>query len=121
MHRYKNLKVWNESRELFKLVYQSLNQFPKEELFGLTSQIKRSVISISSNIAEACGRDTDQQFAYHINVALGSSFEFESQITLAYDLSFLAEQDFENISMRIFHIKNMLIGLHRNIKSNYSK
>jgi four helix bundle protein len=121
MHRYNNLKVWNESRELVKLVYQSLNQFPKEELFGLTSQIKRSVISISSNIAEACGRDTDQQFAYHINIALGSSFEFESQITLAYDVSFLAEQDFENISMRIFHIKNMLIGLHRNIKSNYSK
>ena len=115
MHRYKNLKVWNESRELVKLVYQSLNQFPKEELFGLTSQIKRSVISISSNIAEGCGRRTDKDLANFLDIASGSVREIESQLFMANEIGYLSNEELENLEKGLLELGRLISGFRNYI------
>ena len=78
MHDYKKLTVWIKSRELVKNIFTFSNAFPQNEKFGFTSQLKRSVISIPSNIAEGYGRDSIKQLNYSLNVALGSATELET-------------------------------------------
>ena len=85
MHDYFKLEVWNKSRALVKDIYSVTALLPNDETFGLISQMKRSSISIPSNIAEGCGKGSKKQFKYHLEVALGSSFELSTQILLAYD------------------------------------
>ena len=94
MHQFKELKVWNNTRLLVKEIYIYTESFPKEEVFGLTNQIRRSAISISSNIAEGCGRESSIEFARFLDLANGSAFELESQLILANDLNFLSDTDF---------------------------
>ena len=77
-----------------KEIYIHTESFPKEEVFGLTNQIRRSAISISSNIAEGCGRESSIEFARFLDLANGSAFELESQLILANDLNFLSDTDF---------------------------
>ncbi|SDH02324.1 four helix bundle protein [Psychroflexus sediminis] len=80
MHDYKNLKVWEKAIELAKSVYEFSEHLPNNEKFGITSQIKRSAVSIVSNIAEGAGRNTDKQFVNFLNMSQGSSFELETQL-----------------------------------------
>jgi len=111
MHDFRKLKVWEKLRELAKDVYLEVFSFPKEEMFGLTSQIKRSFISIPSNIAEGCGRDTNKQFKYHLNVALGSSFELETQLIISCDIKFISHSKLEVLIDKIQEINKMISGL----------
>jgi len=117
MHNFRELEVWKKSILLCKKYYLISKNFPKDELFGLTSQSRRSLYSVPSNIAEGAGRDTNPQFCQFLNIALGSSFEFETQIIIAKDLEFVNEYDFELLINDIRHIQNMIIKL----KQNYSK
>ena len=117
MHDFKKLAVWQKSRILVKDVYESTDDFPKEEIFGLLSQIKRSSISIPSNIAEGCGRGTNKQLKYHLEVALGSSFELETQILLANDLRFLSKQKSESIIEKIEEVSRMIAGFIKSLSS----
>lgn len=117
MHNFRELEVWKKSILLCKQYYMISKNFPKDELFGLTSQSRRSLYSIPSNIAEGAGRDTNPQFCQFLNIALGSSFEFETQIIIANDLEFINKNDFELLITDIRHIQNMIIRL----KQNYSK
>ncbi len=82
MHNYKELEIWKEGLELAKLVYEITQDFPKEEIYGLTSQLRRCVIYISSNIAEGSGRDSTKDFNHFIAITTGSSFELETQLIL---------------------------------------
>ncbi|MEY8760040.1 four helix bundle protein [Chryseobacterium tongliaoense] len=111
MHNFRDLEVWTKSMKLCKLFYLASNDFPKDEMFGLTSQSRRSLYSIPSNIAEGAGRDTNAQFSHFLNIALGSSFEFETQILIANDLGFFRNDDFNIIYSAIKHIQNMLAKL----------
>ncbi|MFN9499847.1 MAG: four helix bundle protein [Chryseotalea sp.] len=77
MHNFKELKVWQISRQLVKSVYELSVSFPAEEKFGITSQLRRCSISIPTNIAEGCGRNTDKDFSYILNISLGSAYELE--------------------------------------------
>jgi four helix bundle protein len=88
MHNFRELEVWKKSIALCKTYYLLSKNFPKEELFGLTSQSRRSLCSVPSNIAEGAGRDTNPQFSNFLNIALGSAFEFETQIIIAKDCGF---------------------------------
>lgn len=97
MHNFRDLEVWTKSMKLCKIFYSASQNFPKEETFGLTSQSRRSLYSIPSNIAEGAGRDTNAQFSNFLNIALGSSFEFETQILIANDLGFFKNDDFNVI------------------------
>jgi len=82
LHNYKELEIWKEGLELAKLVYEITQDFPKEEIYGLTSQLRRCVIYISSNIAEGSGRDSTKDFNHFIAITTGSSFELETQLIL---------------------------------------
>ena len=91
-HNFKNLEIWKRSRALVRVIYEQTNSFPAEEKFGLTLQIRRSAISVPSNIAEGCGRGTDKQLMQFLNISIGSLCELETQIYLTNDLQFIDNQ-----------------------------
>jgi len=92
-------------------VYRLTKSFPKEEIYGLTSQFRRAASSIPANIAEGCGKNTNNDFANFLNISLGSSNEAEYFILLAKDLNYLSLPDYESLIKLVNEIKAMLIGL----------
>ncbi len=118
MHNFLELIVWQKSRELVKNIYQSTINFPATEKFGLESQIKRSAISISSNIAEGAGRETAKEFSRFLDIALGSAFELESQIILANDLNFIGNEAEDLIIKDIKEIQKMINGFKASINKS---
>jgi len=115
-HNFKELKVWQKSRLLVVEVYKLTAQFPSSEKFSLISQINRAVVSISSNIAEGAGRNTDKDFAHFLDIAMGSSFEIESQLMNAKDLEFITENDLTEILRQINEIQKMLVGFQKTLR-----
>ncbi|MED7818618.1 MULTISPECIES: four helix bundle protein [unclassified Francisella] len=103
---YRDLVVWQKAMELTKQVYALTNNFPKEEVYGLTSQIKRSSISIPSNIAEGKGRNTDREFVRFLQISLGSLYELQTQLELAKSFNYI--NDIENILKLSIEIEKML-------------
>ena len=99
-------------------IYKSTKSFPKEELFGLTSQIRRSFASIGYNISEGSGRNSDKEFANFINIALGSSNEAENQLILAKDLDYLNEIEYYNLLEELTILKKKLVTLWNKLKVN---
>jgi four helix bundle protein len=89
--RYNDLNVWLEARRLFKDIYSTTAGFPKEEQFGLTNQMRRSAISIPSNIAEGCGRNYPKDSIQFFYIARGSIYELETQLYLSFDLDYIEE------------------------------
>ena len=89
MKDFRKLKVWKRAHELVLEIYKITHQFPKEELYGLTNQIRRSSSSIPTNIAEGCGRAGDTEFHRFLIIAMGSASELEYQAVLAHDLGYL--------------------------------
>ncbi len=94
MGPHKNLRVWNESMELAKKVYQLTANFPKEELFGLVSQMRRCAVSIPSNIAEGYGRGTNAELIHFLYISLGSSNELDTQLELSRRFAYVNDEDF---------------------------
>lgn len=111
MNYFKELKVWQKAIELVTETYIHSRIFPKEELYGLTSQLRRSAVSIPSNIAEGCGRKTPKDFSNFLGIALGSAFEFETQLIICKNLNFIIEKDFAYLNGEVQHIQNMIIKL----------
>lgn len=111
MRDFKKFEVWQISHQLTVKIYTLTMNFPKEELFRLTSQIRRSFASIGYNISEGSGRNSDKEFANFINIALGSSNEAENQIILSRDLEYLSEKDFQNLSDELTILKKKLVTL----------
>jgi len=118
MHKYKELKVWQKARKIVKDVYKVSQNFPNEEKFGLTAQIRRCAVSIPSNIAEGSGRGSNKDFANFINISISSAFELETQLILALDLNFIKEEEFESLSEDIQEIQKMLTGFNKNLCNN---
>lgn len=114
MKSHKDLKVWQESMDLVVDVYNQTANFPKEEMFSLTSQIKRSSVSIPSNIAEGAGRNGKAEFRRFLYIALGSASELETQIEIAYRLKFI--KDISHLETRIRFIKSMLSNLIKSLE-----
>lgn len=111
MNNYKELKVWQKSMELVEVVYKLTSTFPKEEKYGLTSQIQRSSISIPSNIAEGAGRNSDKEFRNFLGVANGSSNELSTQLILAIRIGYANESDIEYIFNLLSEIQKMIFSL----------
>ncbi len=111
MNYFKELKVWQKAIDLVTETYSKSQAFPKEEIYGLTSQIRRSAVSIPSNIAEGCGRKSNKDFSNFLGIALGSAFEFETQLIICKNLGFINVRDFLKLESEVFHIQNMLIRL----------
>lgn len=117
MQDYKKLKVWELSHEITLMVYQKSSTFPKEEMFGLTSQIRRASSSIPTNIAEGCGRYSSKELSHFLNISLGSANETSYLLFLAKDLNYITAEDFEILENKIEQIKAMLINLIGKIKN----
>jgi four helix bundle protein len=117
MNYFKELKVWQKAIELVTETYLKSQSFPKEEIYGLTSQIRRCAVSIPSNIAEGCGRKTDKDFNNFLGISLGSAFEFETQHIICKNLGYIMETDFKFLESEIQHIQNMIIKLQNTIDS----
>ncbi|MBR5911536.1 MAG: four helix bundle protein [Bacteroidales bacterium] len=108
MRDFHNYKVWNKGHQFALNIYKKTKSFPKEELFGITSQIRRAATSIPFNIAEGCGRRSDAEFAHFLNIAAGSASEVEEELLLSYDLGFLDETAYEQLNSDVNDIKAML-------------
>lgn len=114
LESHKDLKVWQESMILVEDVYKITATFPKEELFGLTSQLKRSSVSVPSNIAEGAGRRCKTEFIRFLYIAMGSLSELDTQLELAERLSFYKRD--EEIFKRVYDIKSMLAKLIKSLE-----
>lgn len=108
---FTDLEAWKEARMLVKIVYDFTLAFPKEEMYGLQSQIKRSVISIPSNIAEGCGRSHPKDSMRFFFIARGSAYELETQFYLSFDLGFIDETVLKLLTDRLTKIRMLLAGL----------
>jgi four helix bundle protein len=118
MKDFRQLKVWEKSHQLALGIYKATKEFPKEELYGLTSQIRRASMSIPTNIAEGCGRNTDADFARFLQIAMGSASETEYQLILARDLGFLPTDSYGILHTDVEEVKRMLASLLKSVRTD---
>lgn len=114
-HNFEKLISWQRTRNLVKQVYGVSNHFPEEERYGLCAQIRRAAVSIPSNIAEGCGRGTDKDMSRFLRIAVGSSCELETQLFLAFDLSFISENQFNQMRQEVIESRKLIMGLIRSL------
>jgi four helix bundle protein len=108
---FKELVVWQKAHRMTLNVYNATRRFPKEELYGLTSQVRRSAASIGANIAEGSGRRSNNEICRFLQIARGSASETEYHILLAYDLKLLGEEEFRRLSRQADELQRMLTAL----------
>lgn len=120
MEDFRNLKVWSKAHELSILIYRRTSAFPRDEIYGLTSQIRRAAVSIGANIAEGCGRRSDGEMQRFLQIARGSASEVEYHLLLAKDLGFLSPADFRGLEEQIFEIQRMLASLSARVRFSLS-
>jgi len=120
MKVFRDLKLWGKAHRLALKVYQVSRDFPKDELYGLTSQLRRSSVFIAANLAEGCGCGSDPDFARFLQIAMGSASETEYHLLLANDLDFLNQERYEELNDEIQEIKRMLVSLMAKLRSRPS-
>jgi len=108
MRDFHNYKVWEKGHQFALCIYRKTKSFPKDELFGITSQIRRAATSIPFNIAEGRGRRSDTEFAHFLNIAAGSASEVEEELLLSYDLEYLDKVSYQQLNKEVNDIKAML-------------
>ena len=108
MKNFKNLDIWQRSMAMVKSVYVLTDTFPKTEVYGLTSQIRRAMVSIPSNIAEGCGKNSTPDFARFLDMALGSAFELETQLIVSENLGFVNSKDLQPLLEELTQIQKMI-------------
>jgi four helix bundle protein len=112
------LKVWQKAHEVTLLLYRVTAAFPREELYGLTSQLRRASASIAANLAEGCGRSGDAEFARFCSMAMGSASELEYHLLLAKDLKLIKPADYEELAPRATELKRMLTALIQKLNAD---
>lgn len=118
MNKFKDLKVWQKAIKMVTNIYSETSLFPKEEMYGITSQIRRCAISIPSNIAESAGRKTKKDFSHFLDIAKGSSFALETQLIISKELNYFNDVNFEILTTELDEIQKMITGLQKSL-SNY--
>ena len=121
IYSFETLDVWKDSRKLTLLIYKSTEKFPTEEKFGLTRQMRRATISVSSNIAEGTSRQSMKDQARYSEMAFGSLMELLNQAVLAFDLKYFNESELVEIRINIDHVGYKLDGLRKSQFSRYLK
>lgn len=117
MKTHKELVVWQKSMEMVKYLYQVTQSFPKEEMYGITSQIRRAAVSIPSNIAEGFGRGYEKELIHFLYIALGSASEMETQLLICRDIAYLSDAQYERLDSMNSEIMKMLTALINKRKS----
>lgn len=118
MRSFRGLQVWEKSHQLTLAVYSATRNFPKEELYSLTSQLRRASSSIPANIAEGCGRNGDNELRRFLEIAMGSASEVEYHLLLARDLKMLELNDYEQLNQQTCEIKRMLCAFIQKLKAD---
>ncbi len=118
MRDFRTLKVWERSHSLTLEIYKAAESLPKHEIYGLTSQIQRAAVSIPTNIAEGCGKDSDPELKRYFLIAMGSSSELEYLLLLAHDLGYLSDDTYKNLHEELVEIRKMLNAFIQRLKAN---
>lgn len=121
MKDYRQLKVWAKAHILTKDLYNITSKFPREELFGMTSQLRRAGASIPTNIVEGCGRGSDRDFRRFLQIAFGSANEVEYLVFLSYELNYMQKNQYTELNNKIIEVKKMLAGMIKTISFDISK
>jgi four helix bundle protein len=116
MKDFRKLEVWEKAHLLTVETYKITRNFPKDEQYGLVSQIRRSCASIPANIAEGCGRGGETEFGRFLQIAMGSASELEYHFLLARDLDIIDDKNYENLNLKVTDVKRMLTGLMKKLK-----
>ena len=116
MKDFKDLKVWVKAHEVTLAIYQRTRNFPREEIYGLTSQMRRAAASVPANIAEGCGRRSDAELHRFLQIARGSASELEYHLLLARDLHFMSDAEFKRIETNVVEVQRMLTSLVQRLR-----
>ncbi|MEO6837083.1 MAG: four helix bundle protein [Ginsengibacter sp.] len=115
MRNFRNLSIWLKSHLFTLKIYSITKKYPKEEVFGLISQMRRSASSIPTNIAEGCGRNSNPDFKRFLTIASGSSSELEYQLILSKDLEYISEPVFKELETNLIEIRKMIHSFIKNV------
>ncbi len=116
MKDFRNLKVWERDHKLTITIYLLTKKFPKDELYGITSQIRRACSSIPTNIAEGCGKDSQSELSRFLQIAMGSSSELDYLLMLAHELTYIDDNVYLETSKELIEVRRMLNAFIRKIK-----
>lgn len=117
MKDFRKLNVWQKAHLLALRTYRATANFPRDELYGLTTQVRRACVSIPANIAEGCGREGEAEFGRFLQIALGSASELEYHLFLAFELRFLNVKEYELLNSQVSEVKRMLTALVKKLKA----
>jgi len=117
VRNYRDLEVWDKSHELTLELYRKSRSFPKEEFYGLTSQLRRAAVSVGANLAEGCGRQTTAELARFVRISMGSASELDYHLLLCHDFGFLQPDDYRKLSQELTRIRKMLTSLLATLES----
>ena len=115
MRKIEDIMVWHKARVLIKEVYMVTRDFPKEEQYGLVSQLRRAVVSIAANIAEGAGRNTNEEFKQFLGIASGSAYEVQTLLQISNDLQMVTSTLFENLNKQTVEIQKMIFGFQQTL------
>jgi four helix bundle protein len=118
MQDFRNLKVWQKAHALTLAIYRGTRDFPSDEKFGITSQLRRSCASIPANIAEGCARGGDVDFARFVNIAAASASETDYHLLLARDLQYLEDSVYQPLFEQVSEVKRMLNSFERTLRDD---
>lgn len=121
MSTYRNLQIWKKAMEIVTEIYQHTNAFPKTEIYGITSQIRRASVSIPSNIAEGYGRSSKKEYGRFLTFAMGSLFEVQTQLEISKNLDYIKEEQFEKAYEDTRTLERMLSSYMRKVKETSEK
>ena len=113
IYSFEKLEVWKESVELVKIIYKLTNDFPSDERFGLISQMKRTAISIASNISEGTSRSTNKDKAHFTTISYSSTMELLNQVIISKELEYISQHEYDRVRLQITKISNMLNALRK--------
>jgi four helix bundle protein len=115
MHKYRELKIWQRSMDYVVRVYEISANFPKEEKYGLTSQLRNCTVSIPSNISEGAGRATNRQFRYFLEISMGLCNEAQTQIELAFRFGYISKETFVELADEALQIYKMILAFYNSL------
>lgn len=117
-HNFRKLNIWKEGVQIAKETYSTTKIFPKSEQYGLSNQMQRCAVSIPSNIAEGTARSTDKHFLQYLETALGSAFEWETQLIIAFEIGYISAETYKHLENKIQAIQGMITRFMESISIN---
>ncbi len=118
MHNFKELKIWQNAIKVTEKVYELIHNFPAIEKYNLSIQLRKSAVSVPSNIAEGAGRNTDKDFLHFLGIAQGSTYELQTQLIISNKLKLISDKDFDALNDSIEELEKMNFGFQKRLRSN---